>query len=38
MQASIFFFWGRFFLNIPRRVNVTILVGKPIYTAKKVPS
>ncbi|KAJ1486841.1 hypothetical protein T484DRAFT_1788442 [Baffinella frigidus] len=34
-SASIFFFWGRFFLNIPRRVNVTMLVGKPIYTTKK---
>ena len=33
-QASFFVYWGRFFLPIPRRANITMLIGKPILVEK----
>ena len=33
-QASFFIYWGRFFLPIPRRANITMLVGRPILVEK----
>ncbi|KAL1507857.1 hypothetical protein AB1Y20_007465 [Prymnesium parvum] len=33
-QASVFFFWGRFYLPLPRRVNITMLFGRPIVVEK----
>ena len=38
IKASIFFFYGRFGLAIPRRVNITMLVGDPILVGPdKIP-
>lgn len=34
VQASLFIYWGRFFLPIPRRANITMLIGKPIVVDK----
>ena len=34
VQASLFVYWGRFFLPIPRRANVTMLIGRPIVVEK----
>ena len=34
MRASVFVFYGRFFLPIPRRVNITLLIGDPIIVDK----
>ena len=33
-QASFFIYWGRFGLPIPRRANITMLVGRPILVDK----
>ena len=33
-QASIFLYFGRFYLPIPRRVNITMLIGEPIMVDK----
>ena len=33
-QAAIFVYWGRFFLPIPRRANITMLIGRPIVVEK----
>jgi 2-acylglycerol O-acyltransferase 2 len=33
-QASIFFYWGRFFLPIPRRCQITMVYGDPIIVKK----
>eukprot|EP00965_Chrysotila_dentata_P211065 6186267-Pleurochrysis_carterae.AAC.2 len=33
-QTSIFFYWGRFGLPLPRRVNITMLFGRPIKVDK----
>lgn len=33
-QTSLFIFWGRFGLPLPRRVNITMLFGKPIVPQK----
>lgn len=33
-QASIFVYWGRFGLPLPRRVNITMLFGRPIMVDK----
>jgi 2-acylglycerol O-acyltransferase 2 len=30
LQASFFLYWGRLYLPVPRRVNVTMLIGAPI--------
>lgn len=34
VQASFFLYWGRFYLPIPRRVNVTMLIGAPLLVTK----
>ena len=34
VQASFFVYWGRFYLPIPRRCNVTMLLGAPIKVDK----
>jgi len=34
VQASLFVYWGRFFLPIPRRANITMLIGQPIVVEK----
>ncbi|EKX48765.1 hypothetical protein GUITHDRAFT_93546 [Guillardia theta CCMP2712] len=34
-QTAVFVFWGRFFLPIPRRVNITLLFGSPIMVERK---
>lgn len=34
LQASFFLYWGRFLLPVPRRVNVTMLIGPPILVTK----
>lgn len=34
LQVSIFLFWGRFGLPIPRRTNINMLLGKPILPQK----
>jgi len=34
VQASLFVYWGRFLLPIPRRVNITMLIGQPIVVEK----
>lgn len=33
-QASIFFYWGRFYLPIPRRCQITMVYGNPIIVEK----
>ena len=33
-QVAIFFYWGRFGLPLPRRVNITMVFGRPIAVAK----
>ena len=33
-QASIFVYWGRLGLPLPRRVNITMLFGRPIAVEK----
>ena len=33
-QVAIFFSWGRFGLPLPRRVNITMVFGRPIAVAK----
>ena len=33
-QTSIFLYFGRFYLPIPRRVNITMLIGEPIMVDK----
>mmetsp|Transcript_10059 Transcript_10059/g.22219 ORF Transcript_10059/g.22219 Transcript_10059/m.22219 type:complete len:354 (+) Transcript_10059:260-1321(+) len=33
-QTSVFVFWGRFYLPLPRRVNITMVYGKPIIVEK----
>lgn len=33
-QASIFFYWGRFGLPIPHRVNITMIVGNMVLVEK----
>ena len=33
-QTSVFIYWGRFGLPIPRRVNITMLFGAPIMVDK----
>ena len=34
VQASLFIYWGRFLLPIPRRANITMLIGQPIVVEK----
>lgn len=34
VQASLFIYWGRFCLPIPRRANITMLIGRPIVVEK----
>ena len=34
VQASLFIYWGRFLLPIPRRTNITMLIGQPIVVDK----
>jgi len=34
LQTSLFIYWGRLGLPIPRRVNVTLLIGQPIQVTK----
>lgn len=34
LQTSLFIYWGRLGLPIPRRVNVTLLIGQPIPVEK----
>jgi len=34
VQASLFVYWGRFFLPIPRRANITMLIGQPIVVER----
>lgn len=33
-QTSLFLYWGRFFLPIPYRTNITMLFGAPIKIQK----
>ena len=33
-QAAIFLYWGRFYLPLPRRVNITMLFGSPLHVNK----
>ena len=33
-QASFFVYWGRYYLPIPRRANITMLLGPPIKVEK----
>jgi len=33
-KVSIFFYWGRLFLPIPRRAQITMTIGKPIIVEK----
>jgi 2-acylglycerol O-acyltransferase 2 len=33
-QVALFIYWGRFYLPIPRRANITMLVGRPIMVDK----
>ena len=34
LQAALFVYWGRFLLPIPRRVNITMLIGAPILVER----
>ena len=34
LQAAIFLYWGRFMLPIPRRVNITMIIGTPILVER----
>lgn len=33
-QASIFLYWGRFYLPIPRRCQITMVYGDPIIVER----
>ena len=33
-QAAVFLYWGRFYLPLPRRVNITMLFGSPLHVDK----
>ena len=34
LQAALFLYWGRFLLPIPRRVNITMIIGAPIVVER----
>jgi hypothetical protein len=36
LRASIFFFWGRFFLPIPTRATICMVIGDAVYVKEKV--